>query len=398
MQTAQPIKEIETLSKLLLVGLDVNIWSGRKKLRIEDLGPGVDLPPAELASLGSKRIMDPEQIKRFDNLKRRAHRLLESEGVRFLGGYGIPNDAAPAIAKELDDIQREFGVEIKSFLDNYDSNFDAWAQKWDQDPKWQAAIEKAKTPKEVVAQRLGFRYTLVRVVPDKSDPALSKGLEQEVEGLSGQLFREIADAAEDLVDGSFANKSSVSRKAVSAILKIHRKLTSLAFLNPGIHLVAEHMMSVIAQLPKRGPYEGGHFQTLQTLMLSLSDERNISKLAASFAASAAQTATTGGVPAASVVIEQAPAAAGAVVASAAVIEQSPSPVDDGGMSVGELLDEIAGQQAAPGLQELSSVAAELQARAIEGQVIDTQMSALGVATSIANIPMPTSQNALDFCM
>ena len=63
MQTAQPIKEIETLSKLLLVGLDVNIWSGRKKLRIEDLGPGVDLPPAELASLGSKRIMDPEQIK-----------------------------------------------------------------------------------------------------------------------------------------------------------------------------------------------------------------------------------------------------------------------------------------------------------------------------------------------
>ena len=124
MQTAQPIKEIETLSKLLLVGLDVNIWSGRKKLRIEDLGPGVDLPPAELASLGSKRIMDPEQIKRFDNLKRRAHRLLESEGVRFLGGYGIPNDAAPAIAKELDDIQREFNVEIKSFLDNYDSNFD----------------------------------------------------------------------------------------------------------------------------------------------------------------------------------------------------------------------------------------------------------------------------------
>jgi len=96
------------------------------------------------------------------------------------------------------------------------------------------------------------------------------------------------------VDGSFANKSSVSRKAVSAILKIHRKLTSLAFLNPGIHLVAEHMMSVIEQLPKRGPYEGGHFQTLQTLMLSLSDERNISKLAASFAASAAQTAATGG--------------------------------------------------------------------------------------------------------
>ncbi len=68
------------------------------------------------------------------------------------------------------------------------------------------------------------------------------------------------------------------------------------------------------------------------------------------------------------------------------------------MSVGELLDEIAGQQAAPGLQDLSSVAAELQARAINGQVIDTQMSALGVATSIANIPMPTTQDALDFCM
>lgn len=44
MQISSPVKEIDTLSKLLLVDLNVSIWSGRKKLRTEDLGAGVTLP------------------------------------------------------------------------------------------------------------------------------------------------------------------------------------------------------------------------------------------------------------------------------------------------------------------------------------------------------------------
>lgn len=60
MQNSNLVQETQILSKLLLVDLNVSIWSGRKKLRAEDLGVDLNLPPSELASLGSKRITDPD--------------------------------------------------------------------------------------------------------------------------------------------------------------------------------------------------------------------------------------------------------------------------------------------------------------------------------------------------
>ena len=47
----------EVLDKIVALNLDVTLWTGRKKLEAQDLG-GVNLPPEDLASLGSKRIAD----------------------------------------------------------------------------------------------------------------------------------------------------------------------------------------------------------------------------------------------------------------------------------------------------------------------------------------------------
>ncbi len=49
---------ITVLQQLLVVNLDVHIWSARKKLTAVDLSD-TNLPPEELASLGSKRICNP---------------------------------------------------------------------------------------------------------------------------------------------------------------------------------------------------------------------------------------------------------------------------------------------------------------------------------------------------
>ena len=142
MQISSPVKEIDTLSKLLLVDLNVSIWSGRKKLRTEDLGAGVTLPPSELASLGSKKIINSDELKEFENLKRRAVRLLELNGVRFLGGYGLPDEVAPEVAAELEDIKRKFEDQRVAFIKAYDSNFDAWVNKW-ANPQWRSAVLSA---------------------------------------------------------------------------------------------------------------------------------------------------------------------------------------------------------------------------------------------------------------
>ena len=413
MQNSNLVQETQILSKLLLVDLNVSIWSGRKKLRAEDLGVDLNLPPSELASLGSKRITDPDEIKEFDRLKRRAIRLLETNGVRFMGGYGLPNDVAPAVAAELKDIQRLFTQQIQIFIGKYDQICVDWMNKWNGKPQWRKAIENAITPKAVVQQRLGFRFTLCRVVPDASDPMLSKGLEQEVQGLSGQLFREIADAAEDLLDNSFVGKGSVSRKAVSAMLKMHKKLSSLAFLNPKVQDVADYMMTVIGKLPKSGPYEGAQFQDLLGLIMNLSDETKILKMAEVFSKTSTDVQSS--------IQVQAPLVVDASTALPAVVE-SPEPhlIDDEetafdlagenllatnvSMDVGHTattvtLDELMTDSALEGdmsIGELSALAEQIQSSAVQAApVVDT--STLPAAHVVAPV-VELQSGAIEFCM
>ena len=77
--------DIRILDKLLALNLSVSLWSARRKMTAEDMG-GVNLPPEDLASLGSKRIADPENLKIFATLKARAVSHLDRIGVRFLSG------------------------------------------------------------------------------------------------------------------------------------------------------------------------------------------------------------------------------------------------------------------------------------------------------------------------
>ena len=68
--------DIRILDNLLALNLDISLWSARKKMTPEDLG-GAELPPEDLASLGSKRIADPECLRIFGALKARAFNYLD---------------------------------------------------------------------------------------------------------------------------------------------------------------------------------------------------------------------------------------------------------------------------------------------------------------------------------
>lgn len=79
---------VQALDQLIVVNLDIHIWTARKKLVPLDLG-GAELPPEDLASLGSKRICNPEDLRTFGTLKARAVNLLERNGIRFLNGWAV---------------------------------------------------------------------------------------------------------------------------------------------------------------------------------------------------------------------------------------------------------------------------------------------------------------------
>ena len=102
---------ITVLDHLVVVNLDIHIWTARKKLVPLDLG-GAELPSEDLASLGT--------------LKARAVNLLERNGIRFLSGWAVPETRMDAIGIELAAIRDEFNAAKESFLQRYEQSVQDW--------------------------------------------------------------------------------------------------------------------------------------------------------------------------------------------------------------------------------------------------------------------------------
>ena len=101
------VKSTEILDQVILVKVDANVYGARKKLRKEDLvlADGSKLPPDDLASLGSKKLVDPDKLAVFNRLKKEAERTCLEHGTRFMGGYAVPRAFADSVVANLDRIQ-----------------------------------------------------------------------------------------------------------------------------------------------------------------------------------------------------------------------------------------------------------------------------------------------------
>ena len=182
------LSDIKVLNNLLALNLNVNLWSARKKMVLEDFG-GAELPPEDLASLGSKRIADPNSLKIFATLKARALNYLDRHGIRFMSGWAIPEDKAGDIIKELIGIRDEFLKEKDAFLADYDQSIENWINKH---TKWASIIRESTVGSEYVRSRMGFSWQLYRVAPLMEhavpEAVAESGLNEEVENLAKTLF------------------------------------------------------------------------------------------------------------------------------------------------------------------------------------------------------------------
>lgn len=263
--------DIKVLHSLLALHLDVNIWTARKKLIPEDFS-GAVLPPDDLASLGSKRICDPDSLSIFGTLKSRAVSLLDRHGVRFLGGWAIPENQADDIVTELRQIQDDFNVARDAFLDSYDQSVRDWIAKHS---GWEQIIADSTVSADYVRSRMGFNWKVYRIVPPDPADTITAGLAEEVESLGQTLFGEISKAATEAWHKCFAGKTEITRKALSPLKTIHQKLTGLSFVEPRVAPVAELIQTAFESLPKRGRIEGANLLMLQGLVSLLRDAEGL---------------------------------------------------------------------------------------------------------------------------
>jgi hypothetical protein len=230
--------ETSVLNNMAVVSLDIAIWSGRKKLRPEDFKNVADeqIPPERLASLGSKRIFNPEALAVFNTLKKRATRLLETVGTRFLGGFAVPEHQLTEVVQGLETLREAFLAAKSDFLDQYDAEVLHWI---DQNPDWRHLIEREILTPAEVAKKFGFAVRVYRVNPPApsaaADEPVNRGLHEVLAGLGRGLFAEVAQEARELWRASFEGKPQVTQKALRPIRIIREKLSGLAFVDPLVY-------------------------------------------------------------------------------------------------------------------------------------------------------------------
>ena len=261
---------VHVLDKLLALNLDITVWTAKTKLTAEDFG-GVQLPPEDIASLGNKKICDPDKLKVFTRLRARAFTMLDRCGVRFLSGWAIPEDKADEIIKALCDIRNEFMTAKTEFLAVYDEAVRDWIEAH---PNWASLISSSTVSREYVESKLTFAWQLYRVAPAETideQAAQDFGLNSEIENLGNTLFREIAKDASDIWKNVFEGKTSVSQKALSPLRTMQTKLNGLSFVEP--HVIPVHTLieTALSKMPRKGAITGTPLLMLQGLVSLLKD-------------------------------------------------------------------------------------------------------------------------------
>jgi len=262
--------DIHILNNMIAVVLDVSIWTARKKITPEDFGlNGKSLPPEELASLGSKRIAPQESLRIFGTLKSRAVSILDKVGVRFIGGWLIPEAKIVNVYTELDSVSAEFEWAKGSFMQSYQSVIDEWLGKYS---NWRSMLEQAIEAPESVASKLTFSYHTFRIITDGST-----NLQSKTQTVASAVFDDVAKQANDIWNNVLKGRSSVTHKALSPLKALEAKLEGLTFVEPHIQPVAALIHSLLGALPKRGNITGVSLASLQGVVCLMRDKEELIK-------------------------------------------------------------------------------------------------------------------------
>lgn len=257
---------MEILDKVALVQIDISIWSGRKKLRPEDiiLGDGGALPPETVASLGSKKVIGREPLKVFETLKKKAQRLPEEIGVRFLSGYAVPVERAQEVSDHLKSVKEEFEGARKEFLRNYRNLVDEWIGE---NPSFAEAIRKAVPSVEKVGRTIDFQFAIFKVTPAEAE----SGLGNQAMGLGWRLLEEVAGDARKWMERFLAAAPEASRRTLRPLLRIRNKLDALSFLSGAAQPLTEAIDDVLAECGRMPVITGGTLVRLKAMASLLAD-------------------------------------------------------------------------------------------------------------------------------
>lgn len=268
----------------------VSNYTGSKKLVPEDIGlTKAQLPPAELAKLGTISSCDPKKVQKFESYRAAQRNVLLKYGTRAMGLYAVPEGVAAEAARELDSITAEFYVYKEEFIRGFEADRAKWL-KVPEFAKWVDAITARLDPighieKTIQCDWFGFTIGASAVaLDDDTTSALAKGLMRAKDGIGDQVLQEISVIAKTVFAKSLhdddGNKlMEVTQRILSPIKRIKEKLDALAFSDPRLSQVSRYITSVLCLLPTSGKLSSNELMSIYNLVHALCDPQTIVQIA-----------------------------------------------------------------------------------------------------------------------
>ncbi|MCB1713691.1 MAG: DUF3150 domain-containing protein [Candidatus Competibacteraceae bacterium] len=279
--------------QIVFVNLDITNWSGKKTLTPEDLGLArAQLPPETLVSLGDKQLIDPAALREFSTLRSAARRYCLAVGTRFMGGYIVPVSKAHDLFAKLSALEQQYRDKRTAFLARFDALVSNWTGQ--QPPEWQRLIREALVPSTYVGERLSFAVQAVRLGTPTPEVVVHHGLDNAVNGLSAQLFHEVALIARETLEKSFQGKTEVTRRALSPFRAMREKLDGLSFIDSCIRFIVQTIDCLLADIAARQAITGPILQRLVAFLVKASQPAKLRAYAESLAVSSICTSVVSG--------------------------------------------------------------------------------------------------------
>ena len=242
--------------------LDIRLWSGSRKVKEDDFA-GIELPPEELVSLGSKRTHDREALKPLQAMRTKAVTALESIAVSLYGGkvWLLPENRSDDLQTTLEALAREFEDEKEKFLFEFNSCQQAWLNK---NSRWASILEPYLETPESVEKKFAFTWRTFRISPVQND-----GLEGTVaEDMTSALLKEVSVLAAEAYQ-TLQDRDRATPKNLNRLDRLASKLRGMAFVDPGVGLIEQELRHLLNMRDADGVLTGPDVYLLARLLVQL---------------------------------------------------------------------------------------------------------------------------------
>lgn len=230
---------VSYMNNCVYLKLDISIWTGKARLTPEDIPDAVaDMPPETLATLGSKRIFDPQALRPFNAAKTKAFRTCDQYGVRCMGGWLVDNGVLNNLTAELDKMRGEFDRSVGTFISTYEDGASNWLQQF---PEWEGIIRAALPDSTNIGKKFAFRYYVLKVQTENHD-ALDATSEAPSTA-AATIAAEIARIREQVFGDD--RTAPVTSKTFSCLDTLADRCDNMSFVHPGFAHLARLLRSMV---------------------------------------------------------------------------------------------------------------------------------------------------------